>query len=114
MIPTTVPLMIKSRTPLTVKVSIEGMCTKLKRNDGIKIAIYLFHLLSNNFIIYPRNNISSVIPDFSAISMEAIIIKHISPAEKELTSNLPIIAKIAVTNTGRKTDIRTPHFLCSV
>ena len=42
--------------------------------------------------------------------MEAIIIKHISPAEKELTSNLPIIAKIAVTNTGRKTDIRTPHF----
>ena len=38
--------------------------------DSDEFAIYLFHLLSNNFIIYPRNNISSVIPDFSAISME--------------------------------------------
>lgn len=80
--------------------------------DGTKIATYLFHLLSSNFIMKPRNNISSNIPDFKAIIAEAIIINNVLPNEHSFTSSFaPVIKKPTITTAGSKTARPIPQFL---
>lgn len=91
---------------------IDGICTKPNIKDGTKIATYLFHLLSSNFIMKPRNNISSNIPDFKAIIAEAIIINNVLPNEHSFTSSFaPVIKKPTITTAGSKTARPIPQFL---